>query len=348
MTDAPPATDQALGLEPFGDRKLDMRALMAIADLSTPWRCDGLVADGYVTVLAGKGGEGKSWLTHALAGGTQQGSTVAGIKCKQGRVAIFDAENGPKLIARRFKGIGMPLDALDVYDAAGLALNSAHVVAEIVRALNGVQLAIFDSLRTLAPGVKENDSDEIAPVMNSLREIARKTEAGVLVIHHRGKDSTLAYRGSSAILDQCDVMMVLGRDDKDPERKTRRYLKTEKCRIDEEPDTRWVSLKSVQGEMCLIEAAPYEQTPHATPAQTDLRDPVLDVLKRRAGDPIRAAALAKAVGREKTDKTVRRLLETLRDEQLAREIEGEGWVVNSPSDNLHAQNGATADEQWPF
>lgn len=350
MAEAPPTPDTELGLAPFGDRLLDMRALMALADLSTPWRCDQLAADGYVTVLAGKGGEGKSWLTHALAGGTQQGSTVAGIKCKQGRVAIFDAENGPKLIARRFKSIAMPLDALDVYDAAGLALNNAHVVQEIVRALTGVQLAIFDSLRTLAPGVKENDSDEIAPVMNSLRTIARNTETAVLVIHHRGKDSTLDYRGSSAILDQTDLMMVLGREDKDPDRKWRRYLRTAKCRIDEEPDTRWFGLRKIQGEMALTEAAPYEpqQAPRSTPGQNDLRDPVLDLLHRRAGDPIKAAAIATAVGRSKTDQTVRRLLEALEKQRLAREIEDAGWVVNTLDDNLRHKNGGNPDNHAEF
>lgn len=324
MAEAPPASDTALGLAPFGDRLLDLRALMAIADLSTPWRCEGLAADGYVTVLAGKGGEGKSWLTHALAGGTQQGSTVAGIKCKQGRVAIFDAENGPKLIARRFKSISMPLDALDVYDAAGLALNNAHVVQEITRALDGVQLAIFDSLRTLAPGVKENDSDEIAPVMNGLRTIARKTETAVLVIHHRGKDSTLAYRGSSAILDQCDVMMILGRDDKDPDRKTRRYLKAEKCRIDEEPDTRWFSLKKVQGEMCLLEAAPYEDE-RPKPVAEVLRPRLVELLAIRNGNAATTSELALALGRDSKDATIRRLLRELEKEGYAQQLVDHRW-----------------------
>lgn len=48
-----------------------------------------------------------------------------------------------------------------VYDADGLDLTAD--ADWIARQLQHVQLAMFDSLRTLATGAKENESDGMAP-----------------------------------------------------------------------------------------------------------------------------------------------------------------------------------------
>lgn len=83
-------------------RPLDLPDLLLHADDEVPWRCDRLLADGHLTLVAGRGGEGKSFLGLAFAGGVLLGTTVAGIRCEKGRVAIFDGENGPRVIGRRF------------------------------------------------------------------------------------------------------------------------------------------------------------------------------------------------------------------------------------------------------
>jgi hypothetical protein len=56
----------------------------------------------------------------------------------------------------------------------------------------------------------------MAPVIVALRELARATDAAVLLIHHRDKQFQHDFRGSGAIRDQADLMFVLARHPKDP------------------------------------------------------------------------------------------------------------------------------------
>jgi AAA domain len=97
-------------------RKLDMAAILAEPDEPIPWRCHGIAADGYLTTIAGRGGEAKSWLTLALAHGVHEGRTVAGIACTKGSAIVFDAENGAELLKRRFRAAGIPPDSVQPYD----------------------------------------------------------------------------------------------------------------------------------------------------------------------------------------------------------------------------------------
>lgn len=96
----PPTKDRYVG------RRIDLAGIDA--DENVPWRCDRLVADGYVSVIAGKGGDGKTWLALGLAAGVHRGATVAGIECRKGHAIILDAESGPKLLKRRLRDSGVP------------------------------------------------------------------------------------------------------------------------------------------------------------------------------------------------------------------------------------------------
>lgn len=313
---APPEVQQ------HAHRLLDLRKLLLTADEPVPWVIARVAARECVTVIAGAGGEGKSLLTQAFSGGVLCGSTIAGIACEKGRVAMFDAENGPRIIAKRTKGLGLPLDGLSIYDAAGLNLERDE--DWIAGELGGVDLAVFDSLRTLAPGAKENDSDDMAPVMAVFRRLAIRSGAAVLVVHHRGKDTESDYRGSSAIRDQTDMMFVLARAKGDSEARWRRELRCSKCRIDEEPVVRWIGIRHQRGEIALTEAAPYE--PGGVKA--DVAKQALEALAA-AGEPRRLKQIAEAIGRSPKDGTLRRALEDL---QGARQVipTGDGYALPNP------------------
>jgi hypothetical protein len=53
--------------ERYAGRLLNVGELLAQPDEPIPWRCESFAADGYLTVLAGRGKEGKSWFTLALS-----------------------------------------------------------------------------------------------------------------------------------------------------------------------------------------------------------------------------------------------------------------------------------------
>ena len=272
-----------------------MAALLSQPIEPIPWRCDRLTADGYLTLLTGRGGEGKSWLALAMALGVQRGEPVAGIPCQVGRAVYFDAENGRHQIARRLRSAGVTEDIAPViYDCTGLDFDEAAAEFEAAIRAHHAKFAVFDSLRAFAPGSRENESDDMAPLIRRFVEIARRTGCAVLLLHHRPKaEDGSKYRGSSTIEDQTDMLFVLDRKSTDPERRTRRFIETVKCRIDEEPETRWLELCAdrAANRVTIQEAEPFEGGQH-TPkraAREDLRKALADGPYHAGAEWIRAA-----------------------------------------------------------
>ena len=325
------------GTARYTDRKLDMHALLAQPDEPIPWRCRGVAADGYLTTIAGRGGEGKSWMTLALAHGVHDGRTVAGISCTKGRPVLFDAENGRELLKRRFRAAGIEASSVQPYDADGL-----HVVKDLgwfrqeVEA-ESANFVVFDSLRVLSSGADENDTEQVEPIMSALRRLARETGAAIVLVHHRGRDEHSSYRGSSAIRDGTDMLFRFGRVKEDPEARHRRVLETVKCRIDEEPEPRWLKIEPdrAAGLVYLEEAEPWAGgTGGAT-----VRASLADELREELGDESRTrATLARAVGRDPKDGSVGRALEALEQAGRAERAEG-GWRRCQVPSHIHVAPG---------
>lgn len=308
----------------YAGRVLDVGALLATPDEPLPWRCEGLAADGFLTVLAGRGGEGKSLMALALACGVARGKPAAGIPCRQGRALVFDAENGPKLIARRLRAAQVGPDlAVQPVDAGGLRFAEDLPWMRQTIEAERADLVVFDSLRVLSSGVKESDADEMEPIITRLKQLARDTGAAVVLIHHRGKSELNEYRGSSVILDQGDLLFTFGRVPGDPDGRHRRKITTVKCRIEEEPEPAWVRIEAdrSRGLVTIDAAEPYESEGGGRP-RDGLRERVLDQL---TGISQPRARIATQLERDKSDQTIRRVLGDLEAEGLA-EQRSDGWA----------------------
>jgi hypothetical protein len=308
----------------YDGRILDVRAMLAQPDEPIPWRCGNLAADGFLSVLAGKGGEGKSWLALTLACGVARGATAAGIPCTKGKSVLFDAENGQKLTIRRFRAAEVADLAVQPVDAGGLRITSDIAWFKSTIEDHQAKFVVFDSLRVLSSGAKENDGDVMEPIITALKQLARDTGAAVLLIHHRGKSELSDYRGTSTILDQTDLMFRLERVKSDPEGRTRRKITTLKCRIDEEPEPRWVQITTdrARGLVTVDAAEPFEE--HSRPRDA-LRERVLGVL---TGISQPQARIARLVDRDAKDQSVRRVLKDLEDDGLAVR-RPDGWGVST-------------------
>jgi hypothetical protein len=294
---------------PLAHRRLDLQQAMAHADDPLPYRVYPIAVDGCCTVIPGASGIGKTILTTGFAKGVQLGIDTGGMTCTAGGVAIFDAENGERLTGRRLRAMDVPDIDLHIYEATGLDLrNEQHVdaiVDEIVE--RGSKLVIFDSLRQLTPGAGENDSDDMAKSAGNATKIARRTNSAVMLIHHRGKDDSSDYRGSTAIKDQVDLMFVLEAVGKEPKPGHLR-LRCAKYRIDVVPPPQWIEIASRDGTLGVHAAgAPGIRLPR--PARNQVTTDVLSAVQ--VDGPLSGAAIAKTLGRDKTDGTVRRALQEL-------------------------------------
>jgi hypothetical protein len=199
----------------YANRRVDVAAELAKPPEPVHWRASPLVADGSLTTLPGPGGSGKSWLMYAIADGVVCGTDVAGIECAQGPAVIFDGEMGRVMAVDRIRKGGYS-SAIGLYDAMGLDLSRPDdqewfesVVSEHIDPAVGGFVGI-DSLRRLTPSQRENESDDMGPVLVFLASMARRTNAAILLIHHMGHEGRRA-RGSSVILDQSDGVFTFTR-----------------------------------------------------------------------------------------------------------------------------------------
>lgn len=338
-------------------RFLDIERMVREEPPPVPWVVEGFVAQGALTALVAKYGEGKSLLSAALAAGVALGAREAGFACRQGRVVIVDAENGEHEIHRRVRALGLPGGGIKVAEAEQ-DFDLRHDLELLERVLDEHRphLLVLDSFRSLWRG-DENDSGEVAAVLDPLRNLVRTYEAGAVILHHAGKQSGI-YRGSSAIGASIELGFTLARAEGDPDR-DRRYVECWKCRPAPEPSRRWLRLAVDLGQVFVDEAEPFGDEPEQeqrAPRSSGLTPRVLAAL---APGAMKLADLARAVGEDPKNRTVRRVLEALDRNGDVERLEDGSWGVRcqppkghgtmtpdtlSVPGNVEASSGAVAVE----
>jgi hypothetical protein len=291
----PPASNQR-----YKGRRVDIAALPAKPPQPTPWRCEGFVADGTLTIVGGKAGDGKSWLALALAVGVARGNPVAGIRCEPGTSLIVDGEMGPPMYIERLGTAGIGPE-IELHDAMGLDLSKPGDLAWLRGEIeeSKANLVVIDSLRRLVPSKSENESDDMAPAVGALAKLARDTGAAIILVHHMGDSTEKFYRGSTGIKDQCDALFGLLRDE-DCDGLCRLSCRggKGKMRYAAEPADRWLMISPENGGVLASEA----------PEREDPKVPMREFVKGgiKAQLPARTKAeVAKALGRERDDSTFR-------------------------------------------
>jgi KaiC/GvpD/RAD55 family RecA-like ATPase len=314
-------------------RFLDVATMAATPPPPVPWLAPPILARGALTALYAPGGDGKSLLSMALAAAIAHGGDLAGIECKPGIAVYLDAENGEHEIHRRVHTLGLPASGVRVADASGLDLRGDIAEVEAVVGDTSPDLLVLDSLRSLTPGMDENDTAQTARALDPLRRLAHESGAAILLIHHANKGGR-DFRGASAIRDSVDVLWHLGREDQDPDPR-RRFLRCRKMRVAAEPEGRWLLVDIDRGRVLIDQAEPPElQAPlPARPVRAQLSD---EILAGWPDGPLRLAGAAELVGRKPKDGSVRNALAALVDDgKLAREGHDYRKVQAVQTDDLH-------------
>lgn len=177
-----------------------------------------LVAEAAVTVLFGPSGCGKTHLAVDLAVRVAADMRFLGENVGGGSVIYVAAEDfrgvRRRLTARALAAgvTELPIAVVSEIDLlkSGEARRFATWVTSFANSEEGREpsMIIFDTLTCAMSGNQDNGADAAA-LMQALHEIARKTGAGVLVLHHSGLNDTHRPRGSSVISDRADLLVRL-------------------------------------------------------------------------------------------------------------------------------------------
>jgi hypothetical protein len=186
---------------------------LSSAGPQTQWLVEELWTEQAVGILGGEPKCCKSFLALDVAV-----SVASGAAClrqfpvrRHGPVLLFPAEDSLAVVRQRLDGIATAAQVafaslpVDVITAPALRLDTA---ADRERLANTVQslkptLLILDPLIRLHR-VDENDASQIAALLSYLRELQRKFQLAVMLVHHARKDSQAsrpgqALRGSSEL-----------------------------------------------------------------------------------------------------------------------------------------------------
>lgn len=241
-------------------RYVDVGRMLANEPVPIPWAVDPLLIPGELSMIAGREGQGKSMLSQIIGIALADPGAlemIEGVTVHASRVLTVDAENGQPLIHRRLHGAGLR-DHTDylVREAVGLDLRQPEHRGELRQIIDAEKprVVVLDSLATLAPGVRENEAEVMAPFLLGLQTLARETGVALLLLHHASKAG--GYRGSTAIGASVQILVELIAHDGDPDGQ-RRELVWRKNRPIAKPPPLWLRITSDDGRLAIEAAEPF-------------------------------------------------------------------------------------------
>lgn len=317
--------------------RIDVARMLNEPAPEIPWVVEDIFARGCLTLLPGREGVGKSLFAMALVVGVVTGEPAGPFATTPGRVMVVDAENGESELHRRLRALGLAPGAerrLSIYTTEADDLLNDRTELEAAVFAERPDLLIIDSLRSTWRG-KENSSDESGPAVDYVRNLVRRVDCAGGLIHHAGKVG-IEYRGSTAIGAAAQVIVHVGRHQNDPE-PDRFQLSNPKMRPAQRWRPKWIRLAvEMDAIVCLEEAEPFvsDEDPPApkAPAREQVAPAVARILDA-AAEPLTGAEIARRVGRDPKDRTVRRVLEALEERGAARRVE-RGWRGWQPHETL--------------
>lgn len=202
---------------------------------------DRIIQAGEVTAIIGQPGSGKSfWILSKLAelSDTMPVIYVAAEGINVERIYALEAARGGRLLSSNLGVITEPVDFTNPADV--------ELLIEAIEPRKPRVVAL-DTFAACTPGIDENSSRDVQPVLNRIREaLVARLGCAVVLIHHTTKDGK-SFRGSSALrgnvanmyyLTQEEDLMILRSDkQRDSEPSPDRYYRLAKFDTRLHPDT---------------------------------------------------------------------------------------------------------------
>lgn len=216
------------------------------------WLWRGRIPKGRLTLLVGRPGEGKSFLTVDMAARVSTGRPWPdGPPCEQGDVLFVTGEDDPHdTIRPRLDAAGADVGKVHLLRAVrhvekdGGSYEVVFTLADVaaletaIQSIPACKLIVIDPIGSFLGGSTDAHRDnEVRAVLAPVAALAEKSGAAVVIVAHRRKAAgaiadDLAL-GSRAFTGICRAVWHLCRDTQD---KTRRLLLSGKCNLAAESD----------------------------------------------------------------------------------------------------------------
>jgi hypothetical protein len=213
-----------------------------------------LVTRGEVCMLAGPSGSGKSFLTISLGMAVARGIPFFGRQVMQGAVIYHAGESSLGVRRKRLPAYrayhGVSLDEDIPFALLTKPLNlyaSDDDVAAFIAECKGLaammshrlELVVIDTLSAATPGMAENHSEDVGPVLARCERIKAELGCAVMLVHHMNADGTKA-RGHTSITANLDSVITCRKveDHHDADKRQIREVKLGKMK-DGDDDVSW-------------------------------------------------------------------------------------------------------------
>lgn len=189
--------------------------LLAMPDVPMPFLVEDFLYRGNLSVLSARPKVGKSTLARHLATQISQGKDFLGRKTIQSKVLYLALEEHPNNVIADFRIMGGESPAS--IRLAGPPKDRSDLIEQIRRlvAHETPDLVIIDTMIHIINVRDLNDYTEVMKSLAPLLEIARGSNAHIVLIHHSGKGGggSRAVLGSTAITGIVDATWTLEKDD---------------------------------------------------------------------------------------------------------------------------------------
>jgi hypothetical protein len=256
---------------------------IAEQDAAPSWLIEDLWGAAAVGLIGGHPKCGKTWLGLDLALSVASGTSCLGCYRvpRPGPALVYLAEDTLQMVRQRVQAMAnqreLPLDRLDMHviTAPRLRLDDAQDRARLLRTVEAVQprLLLLDPLVRLHQA-NENDAVEMAQLLSGLRELQKRFQVAVVVVHHTRKNGGgsgqpgQGLRGSSDLWAWSDSNLYLRRDQ-------RQLVLSMEHRAAPAPDPIALRLADADAERLHLEVI--EKDRQGTPGRS-LNEEILEVL----------------------------------------------------------------------
>lgn len=294
-------------LSPKGDvgkatnfKPLSAPELLSQQALAIPYILDGYIPKGVLALLIAYMKTGKSTLVYRLIVSVAQGISFLSRKTEAGSVLILAVEEHQRDIERRLRRFGMT-ETDPIYVHVGPVHDQTDIFGDIKNFIieKKIVLLVVDSLSRFWTVQDENNNMEVIRAVSPLLEIARETNAAVLLVHHErksGGEDGRSIRGGSALFGLVDQAIFLER--RPGEASNKRVLKTLGRYEDSPPEL-------------VIEFVGDDYNVLGTPEECGEIQAVEKVRAALTADPMDVKSIAKEA--DVTEKLTRKGLEILKD-----------------------------------